>query len=133
MTLQEQMNLEKKYVMPTFARKEVEFVRGSGMYLEDASGKRYLDFLSGIGVCSLGHCHPAVVGALTSQAEKLIHVSNYFYIENRGELAEKLSDLLEREVPEGQRMAWKTFFANSGTEANECAIKLARLAARRRF
>lgn len=133
MTLQEQMNLEEQYVMPTFARKEVEFVRGNGMYLEDASGKRYLDFLSGIGVCSLGHCHPAVVGALTSQAEKLIHVSNYFYIENRGQLAEKLSELLEREVPEGQRTAWKTFFANSGAEANECAIKLARLAARHRF
>lgn len=133
MSLQQQKNLEEKYVMPTFARKDVEFVSGRGMYLEDDEGRRYLDMLSGIGVCSLGHCHPAVVEALTKQAEKLIHVSNYFYIEHRGQLAEKLSVLLEREVPEAERKPWKSFFANSGAEANECAIKLARLAAKRRF
>lgn len=132
MGFDQEKQLEKSYVMPTFARKDVEFVSGEGMYLTDASGKRYLDFLSGIGVCSLGHCHPKVVSAITEQANKLIHVSNYFYIEGRGELAEKLSDLLERDKPEEERVPWKTFFANSGAEANECAIKLARLHAQKR-
>lgn len=128
----EEKQLEERYVMPTFGRKNVEFVSGQGMYLTDAAGKRYLDFLSGIGVCSLGHCHPAVVSALTEQAKKLIHVSNYFYIEDRGEVAENLSCLLDRSIPEDARTGWKTFFANSGAEANECAIKLARLHAQRR-
>lgn len=131
MSLETEMHLESEYVMGTFARKPVEFVEGSGMYLRDGAGKDYLDFLSGIAVCSLGHCHPALVGALQDQAAKLMHVSNYFYIERRGELARRLSDLLnqQEEVP---RENWKTFFANSGAEANECAIKLARLYARKR-
>lgn len=155
MTLQAEKQLESAYVMPTFGRSDVEFVSGEGMRLKDADGKDYLDFLSGIGVCSLGHCHPAVVGAITEQAQKLIHVSNYFYIENRGEVAQKLSELLGRGADEGNEgasepargatpthaqsrdaaeedddahpRAWKTFFANSGAEANECAIKLARI------
>ena len=130
--LEEQQHLETEYVMPTFARKSVQFVRGRGMYLEDDTGKRYLDFLSGIGVCSLGHCHPAVVDAITAQAEKLIHVSNYFYIEDRGQVARGLSDMLDGGAPENTRGTWKTFFANSGAEANECAIKLARLRAKER-
>lgn len=132
MTLEEQKQLEREYVMPTFARKDVEFVRGEGMYLTDAAGERYLDMLSGIGVCSLGHCHPAVVRALTEQADALIHVSNYFYIEGRGQLARKLSELLECGVAAELRAPWKTFFANSGAEANECAIKLARRRATRK-
>ncbi len=132
MGIKEEKALEEQYVMPTFARKDVEFVSGEGMYLTDATGKRYLDFLAGIAVCSLGHCHPKVVGAIVEQAQKLIHVSNYFYIEHRGELARKLSDLLDREAPAEGRAGWKMFFANSGAEANECAIKLARLHARRR-
>lgn len=138
MTLEAEKQLESKYVMPTFGRSEVEFVSGDGMRLKDADGKDYLDFLSGIGVCSLGHCHPAVVGAITDQAAKLIHVSNYFYIENRGEVAKKLSKLLGHDpcspAPSGAdaddgagRTEWKSFFANSGAEANECAIKLARI------
>ncbi len=135
MTFDKEKSLESRYVMPTFARKDVEFVSGSGMYLRDSEGNTYLDFLSGIGVCSLGHCHPAIVDALTVQAQKLIHVSNYFYIENRGEVAEDLSLLLNA----GSGKAgvapkdWKTFFANSGAEANECAIKLARLYAKKRY
>lgn len=152
MTLQTEQHLESTYVMPTFGRSDVEFVSGAGMYLTDSDGKAYLDFLSGIGVCSLGHCHPALVEALSSQARKLIHVSNYFYIEHRGEVAEKLSQLLGREAevsaaetgsptnavaaasasaPKAAAASsaepWKTFFANSGAEANECAIKLARI------
>lgn len=131
MTLQEQQQLEETYVMHTFGRKPVVFVRGEGMRLWDDSGREYLDFLSGIGVISLGHCHPALVRALTEQSAKLMHVSNYYYIEGRGELAKKLSDLLNLRSTEVNPEPWQTFFANSGAEANECAIKLARLYARR--
>ena len=131
MTLQQQQQLEEKYVMHTFGRKPVEFVRGEGMRLWDDEGKEYLDFLSGIGVISLGHCHPALVKALQDQAAKLMHVSNYYYIEGRGELAKKLSDLLKTNLSCAHAEDWQTFFANSGAEANECAIKLARLYARR--
>lgn len=131
MSLKTQQQLEESYVMHTFGRKPVEFVRGEGMRLWDDAGREYMDFLSGIGVVSLGHCHPALTKALGSQVEKLLHVSNYYYIEGRGELAKKLSDLLNERVPEAEREPWQTFFANSGAEANECAIKLARLYARR--
>lgn len=131
MSLERQQELEERYVMHTFRRKPVEFVRGAGMVLEDDKGRAYLDFIAGIGVISLGHCHPAVVDALRQQAEKLIHVSNYYYIEGRGEVARRLSDLLNHGAPEDAE-PWQSFFANSGAEANECAIKLARLYARRR-
>lgn len=152
MTLHTEQQLESKYVMPTFGRSPVEFVRGKGMRLEDSEGRSYLDFLSGIGVCSLGHCHPAVVNAVNQQAKQLIHVSNYFYIEHRGEVAEKLSQMLNQRSEQAVDQVagnvadetendaasssatehWKTFFANSGAEANECAIKLARLWAQKR-
>ena len=132
MTLQQQQQLEDAYVMHTFGRKPVEFVRGEGMRLWDDEGKEYLDFLSGIGVISLGHCHPALVKALQDQAAKLMHVSNYYYIEGRGELAKKINDLLKMNLSCAHAENWQTFFANSGAEANECAIKLARLYARRR-
>ena len=132
MTLAREMALESEYVMGTFARKPVEFVEGNGMVLIDDTGKEYLDFLSGIGVCSLGHCHPSIVQAVSDQAAKLIHVSNYYYIEHRGEVAQLLSNMLNAYVDEPSPETWKTFFANSGAEANECAIKLARLYARRR-
>ncbi len=78
MSLETETHLESEYVMGTFARKPVEFVEGAGMYLRDDAGRDYLDFLSGIAVCSLGHCHPALVAALQEQAAKLMHVSNYF-------------------------------------------------------
>ncbi len=130
MSLQEQQELESKYVMHTFGRKPVELVSGHGMTVTDAQGREYLDFIAGIGVCGLGHCHPAVVSALQQQAEKLIHVSNYYYIEGRGELAQQLSDLLNSFQGDSAQ-PWQTFFANSGAEANECAIKLARLYARK--
>ena len=132
MTLAREKALEAEYVMGTFARKPVEFVEGHGMTLVDDKGKEYLDFLSGIGVCSLGHCHPALVQAVSDQAARLIHVSNYYYIEHRGEVAQLLSNMLNADAPEEHPETWKTFFANSGAEANECAIKLARLYARRR-
>ena len=118
--------------MGTFARKPVELVRGSGMAVFDDEGREYLDFIGGIGAVSLGHCHPAVTAALSLQAEKLVHVSNYYYVEHRGEVARLLSGLLNQTVAEADKAPWKTFFANSGAEANECAIKLARLHARKR-
>lgn len=130
MSLAQQKKLESEYLMSTFGRKPVELVRGCGMEAYDDEGKPYLDFIGGIGVLSLGHCNPQVVAALQNQSEKLMHVSNYYYIEQRGELAKTVSDLLNDQVPEAERTPWKSFFANSGAEANECAIKLARLFAR---
>lgn len=130
MSLAEQQELESQYVMHTFGRKPVELVSGHGMMVEDEKGNQYLDFIAGIGVCSLGHCHPAVVDAIQKQTARLMHVSNYYYIEGRGELSRQLSALLNggnADKPE----PWQTFYANSGAEANECAIKLARLYARK--
>ena len=82
-------------------------------------------------MCILGHCHPAVVQAVADQASELIHVSNYYYIEKRGQVARMLSDLLNWGLEEGERFTWQSFFSNSGAESNECAMKLARLYARR--
>lgn len=131
MGFEAQVALEAEYLMPTYGRKPVELVSGEGMVVCDDEGGEYLDFVSGVGAVSLGHCHPAVVKALHDQAETLIHVSNYYYIEHRGEVAKMLSDLLSADLPAEEKITWKTFFANTGAEANECAIKLARLHARR--
>lgn len=127
MGLEEAQKLDEHYVMHTFKRKPVMLVEGSGMKVTDDTGKTYLDFIGGIGADSLGHCHPAVVQAITEQAKRLIHVSNYYYIENRGEVAKIISGMLNECVPKFFRAPWPVFFANSGAEANECAIKLARL------
>lgn len=132
MGFNEERQLESEYVMGTYARKPVELVRGRGMEVEDAEGRTYLDFVSGVGAVSLGHCHPALVSALEEQARTLVHVSNYYYIEHRGEVAKLVSDLLNERVPEGERVPWQSFFSNSGAEANECAFKLARLHAKKR-
>ena len=128
----EEQQLESAYVMGTYARKPVELVRGRGMQVEDAEGRTYLDFVSGVGAVSLGHCHPALASAIEEQASTLVHVSNYYYIEHRGEVAHLVSDLLNECVDEGERTPWQSFFANSGAEANECAFKLARLHAKKR-
>jgi len=103
----------------TYLRYPAAMVSGSGCLLTDADGKEYLDFLSGIAVCSLGHCHPAVTAAVKSQAEKLVHVSNLYYTEPQTKLAELLVE---------HSFGDKVFMANSGAEANEAAIKLARIA-----
>ncbi len=108
-----------KYVMPTYAPK-LALVRGKGTKVWDADGKVYLDFVAGIAVLNVGHSHPGVVEAVKEQAETLFHVSNLYYTENQGLLAQKLSELAYQ--GEG-----KCFFANSGAEANEAMIKLARL------
>lgn len=131
MSLEEQKALESEYVMGTFARKPICLVEGRGMKVIDDQGRELLDFIAGIGVCSLGHCHPAVVQAVADQASKLIHVSNYYYIEKRGQVARMLSNLLNWGLDEGDRFTWQSFFSNSGAESNECAMKLARLYARR--
>jgi predicted acetylornithine/succinylornithine family transaminase len=109
--------LEQKYYMPVFERLPLTLVRGKGAYVWDDKGRRYLDFVSGIAVNSLGHCHPAVVSALSRQARTLIHTSNLFYTTPQLELAELLV----------KHSAMKrVFFGNSGTEAVEGAVKLAR-------
>jgi acetylornithine/N-succinyldiaminopimelate aminotransferase len=123
MELTDLQALEARYVMQTYKRAPVEFVRGDGARLWDADGKEYLDFVSGISVSSVGHCHPAVVEALREQADRLIHVSNLYYSEPSVRLAERLCK---------SSLGGKAFFTNSGTEANECAIKLARKHAHRR-
>lgn len=105
-------------VMQTYARKPVMFVRGEGMRLFDDEGREHLDFVSGIGAVNLGHAHPAVTAAVAEQAAKLVHVSNLYYVEHRAELACDVVRLL------GGGM--RVFFANSGAEANEGAIKIAR-------
>ena len=110
--------LDASAIMQTYARKPIMFVRGEGMRLFDDEGREYLDFVSGIGAVNLGHAHPAVTAALCEQAAKLVHVSNLFYVEHRAELAHEVSELLGG--------GWKMFFANSGAEASEGAIKLAR-------
>jgi acetylornithine aminotransferase len=103
--------------MPTYAPLEVSFVKGEGVWLFDKENNKYLDALSGVGVTSLGHSHPNIVKAITTQAKQLIHTSNWYEIENQEKLAEKLSKLSKLD---------KVFFANSGAEANEVAIKLSR-------
>jgi acetylornithine/N-succinyldiaminopimelate aminotransferase len=104
---------------PTYARYPVEFASGEGCVLRDANGAEYLDFLAGIAVCSLGHCHPGVVAAVQEQAARLMHVSNLFTNAPMVRLAERL---VERSFGE------TVYFANSGAEANEAALKLARKA-----
>lgn len=125
----EEKTLEEKFVMHTFGRSYVEFIRGEGARLYDVEGNEYLDFLAGIAVCSLGHCNKNVVSAIQDQAEKLMHVSNYFYVENRGCVAKKVSYMLN--FGEEGDTCWKMFFTNSGAESNECALKIARFYANR--
>jgi acetylornithine/N-succinyldiaminopimelate aminotransferase len=116
--------LESEHLMTTYARLPVAFVRGSGTLLYDTQGKEYLDFLAGLAVVSLGHAHREVADAIADQARTLVHVSNLYH----NELAEQLAARLDTLIGGGGRV----FFANSGAEANECAIKLARLHGRRR-
>lgn len=112
--------LESQYIMPAFSR-EIMIARGSGCTVTDADGKQYLDLVAGIAVCSTGHCHPKVVAAITDQAKELIHCSNLYYVPHQGALAKKL---VERSGFPGNA---KAFFSNSGAEAMEAAIKLARV------
>ena len=109
-------------LMATYPPPPVTFVRGEGSYLVDTDGRRYLDCLSGLAVTSLGHAHPAVADALATQASTLLHVSNLFGTEPGPEVARTL----DRLVGDGEPAGGQVFFCNSGAEANECALKLAR-------
>ncbi|HMF83023.1 MAG TPA: acetylornithine transaminase [Acidimicrobiia bacterium] len=110
--------LDAEHVMRTYARSPVAFVRGEGTRMWDTEGREYLDFLSGLAVTSLGHSNPAVADALADQARTLLHVSNLYYNDLQPRLAARLDALLGG--------GGRVFFSNSGAEANECAIKLAR-------
>ena len=121
-TLEQIVELERKYLLQTYNRYPVVLSRGKGVFLYDLEGKRYLDFVAGLGVNALGHAHPRIVKTIRAQAGKLIHVSNLYYHEYQGLLAEKLCSLSELN---------RAFFSNSGTEAIEGSIKLARLAGHR--
>src|SRR5919106_4479548 len=109
--------LEAQHVLQTYKRQPVVFVRGDGSRLFDEDGKRYLDFLSGIGVCVLGHAHPGLAAAIADQAKTLIHISNLYYHPLQGQLAAKLASMSGLQ---------RTFFCNSGTEAVEACLKFAR-------
>jgi acetylornithine/N-succinyldiaminopimelate aminotransferase len=110
-------------LMSTYARLPVTFEKGEGVWLWDTQGKRYLDAVGGIAVCALGHAHPAVTEAVCEQAGRLVHTSNLYGVENQERLGEKLTALTGMD---------RAFFSNSGAEANEAAIKLARLYGHRR-
>ena len=117
MSLASVSRMEAKLLLPTYERQPILFVRGRGVHLWDSEGKRYLDFLSGIGVNALGHNHPAIQSVIRRQASRLIHVSNLFFHEYQAELAQMLTQISGLD---------RAFFGNSGTEAWEGALKLAR-------
>ena len=117
MSLADLQQIEARAVMGTYARNPVEFVRGEGTRLWDDAGNEYLDFLAGISVVQIGHCHPSLVAAISEQAARLIHVGNLFYTEPAMRLADRLTS---------GSLGGKAFLCNSGTEAVECALKLAR-------
>jgi len=114
----------ERWVLHTYDRYPVVIVRGEGARVWDIDGREYLDFVAGIAVCNLGHCHPRVVEALREQAGKLLHVSNLYYTQPQVELAQRICQ---------HSFGTKVFFCNSGAEANEAAIKLARKYAKLRW
>jgi len=113
----ELQKLEARYAMPTYARAPVEFVRGDGVRVWDSDGKEYLDFFAGLSVHNAGHCHPRIVDAIREQAATFAGSSNLYYSQPAMRLCERLSD---------SSLGGKVFLSNSGTEANECAIKVVR-------
>jgi acetylornithine aminotransferase/acetylornithine/N-succinyldiaminopimelate aminotransferase len=123
MSLASVIRSEEKLLLPTYDRHKILFEKGRGVYLWDSRGDRYLDFLSGVGVNALGHAHPAIQATLKRQAGRLIHISNLFFHEYQAELAKRLTKISGMD---------RAFFCNSGTEAWEGALKLARIYARTR-
>src|SRR6266851_4660161 len=117
--LEQIIDLEQRYLLPTYNRYPVALEKGRGVFLYDFEGKKYLDFVAGLGVNALGHAHPRIVKAIREQAARVIHLSNLYYNEYQGQLAERLCSLSGLQ---------RAFFSNSGTEAIEGSIKLARLA-----
>mgnify|MGYP000172999055 CR=1 FL=1 len=110
--------MSEQFLQTTYARQPVSFERGEGVWLYDPDGNRYMDAISGIAVCNLGHAHPAVTRTLADQAARLVHTSNLYRVPAQENLAARLCQVSGME---------KVFFSNSGAEANEAAIKLARL------
>jgi len=110
-------DLDERFFMPAFSR-DMALVKGKGTIVWDAEGKEYIDCVAGIAVCSTGHCHPAVVKAICDQAHTLIHCSNLYYVPHQGDLAKKLVEITGMD---------KVFFSNSGAEATDGALKLARV------
>ena len=121
-TKDEIIERERQFLLQTYSRYPLVLQRGKGVFLYDLDGKRYLDFVAGLGVNALGHAHPRIVKAIREQAGRVIHLSNLYYNEFQGQLAEKLCKLSGLQ---------RAFFSNSGTEAIEGSIKLARLAGHR--
>ncbi len=119
MSVAELQALERDYAIPTYARSPVQFVRGSGCRLWDDEGNEYLDFLAGISVLNVGHCHPRVVEAIREQAGQLTHATNLYYTAPALELSKQLAE---------SSLGGKVFLTNSGAEANEAALKLVRKA-----
>jgi predicted acetylornithine/succinylornithine family transaminase len=119
---EEIVDRERRFLLQTYNRYPVAFARGKGVFLYDLDGRRYLDFVAGLGVNALGHAHPRIVKTVRDQAARLIHLSNLYYHEFQGRLAERLCALSGLQ---------RVFFSNSGTEAIEGSIKLARLAGHR--
>src|SRR5277367_6674108 len=117
MTLDEIRAVERKLLLPTYERNPIHFVGGEGVHLIDEKGERYLELLSGIGVNALGYRHPAIEKAIAEQSKKLIHISNLYFHEGQAELALRLTKMSGMD---------RAFFCNSGTEAWEAALKLAR-------
>src|SRR5262249_50826612 len=116
------IELERRFLLQTYNRYPLVIERGKGVFLYDLEGKRYLDLVAGLGVNALGHAHPRIVKTIREQARRVIHLSNLYYNEYQGRLAEKLCGLSGLQ---------RAFFSNSGTEAIEGSIKLARLAGHR--
>jgi acetylornithine aminotransferase len=115
--MEDLISVSEDCICPTYARQPIALVRGEGCRVWDEKGREYLDFVAGLSVCNLGHCHPELARVLSKQAQTLVHVSNLFYTRPQVELATELTQL---------SFADKVFFGNSGAEANEAAIKLAR-------
>lgn len=123
-TPQQIVDADASSVMHTYARQPLQLVRGEGMYVYDTEGKGYLDFTSGIAVCGLGHCHPALVQAVTDQVQTLWHMSNIYLTAPQANLAARLTEVSGFD---------RVFFCNSGAEANEAAIKLARRYSKKKY
>jgi acetylornithine/N-succinyldiaminopimelate aminotransferase len=130
-TFEQIVDLERRYLLGTYSRYPVVLTRGKGVFLYDLEDRKYLDFVSGLGVNALGHAHPRIVKTIREQAARLIHVSNLYYHEYQGVLADKLCTLVGSPAGGASMGACRVFFSNSGTEAIEGSIKLARLAGHR--
>lgn len=126
MTIDEVKEVGNAYLMQTYNRVDVSFERGQGAILYDADGREYIDFGSGIGVNSVGHAHARLTQAIALQAKKLVHTSNLYHIPNQALLAQKMVNLCRRQGRGEKEGEMNVFFANSGAEANEAMIKLAR-------